>query len=104
MPQAGQKRSSSGVRRGAARAHQRLSHWATSTSTSTSVTDAVVDAIGAHRRLAVAAQADDEPLHPGPAGGEVDVGLRRIGLRARVRVVDGAELGALVLERVLGTR
>ena len=90
------------VRRGAARAHQRLSHRATSTSTSTSAHDAVVDAIRAHRRLAVAAQADDQPLHPGPAGGEVDVGLRRIGLRARVRVVDGAELGALGLEGVLG--
>src|SRR5262245_2305665 len=62
--------------------------------------DAVVDAVGAHGRLAVAPQADDQPQHPGPPGGEVDIGLRRIGLRACVRVVDGAELGAICLDVV----
>src|SRR3954471_16710807 len=101
IPQAGQKRSSSacveaqlGQTSGSVTGHLDLdvdlAH------------DAVVDPIRAHRRLAVAAQADDQPLDPGPARGEVDVGLRRIGLRARVRVVDGAELGALGLEDVLG--
>src|SRR5262245_12591718 len=62
--------------------------------------DAVLDAIGAHGRLAVAPQADDQPLHTGPSGGEVDVGLRRIGVRARVRVVDGSELGSAGLDVV----
>src|SRR5690349_7608017 len=63
--------------------------------------DAVVDAVGADGRLAVGAQPDDQPLDAGPAGGEVDVRLRGVWLRARMRMVDRAELGAIVLEGVL---
>src|SRR5688572_10084443 len=59
---------------------------------------AVVDPERAHVRLAVAPQPDDDPLHPRPAGGEVDVRLRGIRLRARVRVVDRAERAARVLD------
>src|SRR5215207_5093737 len=60
---------------------------------------AVLDAIGAHGGLlAVAGHADDEPLDARPAAREVDVGLRGIGLRAGVRVVDGAHLAAAGLD------
>src|SRR3954465_14800691 len=59
---------------------------------------AVAGAAAPDDLLGVPAQADDEPLPAGPAGGEVDVGLRRVGLRARVRVGDGAQLAARVLD------
>src|SRR5919198_3521956 len=62
--------------------------------------DAVVDAVGTYGRLAVTGHADDQPLHARPATGEVDVRLRRIGVRARVRVVDRAHLEATGLDLV----
>src|SRR4051794_12599795 len=61
------------------------------------VVDPVAPDLGVRRALS---QPDDEPLHAGPAGGEVDVGLRRVQVRARVRVVDRAELAARVLDRL----
>src|SRR4051794_24569591 len=61
------------------------------------VVDPVAADLGVWRALP---QADDEPLHARPSGGEVDVGLRRVRVRARVRVVDRAELAAGVLDRL----
>ena len=94
IPQSGQKRSSSGCR-----VAQRGQMSGPSSATGrprprTSLTRAVVDQVAAHLGLVAAREADDQPLDAGPAGGEVDVGLRRVGRRARVRVVDRAELVA----------
>src|SRR6185437_1864236 len=46
---------------------------------------------------------DDDPLQAGPAGGEADVGLRRIGRAAHVRVVDRADLPALLFDLLVQT-
>src|SRR3954470_13349118 len=98
MPQRLQNRSSAGC--GVAQLGQTSGSGAMSAMVQLELADAsIVDAEEADVGLGrVAAHADDEPFHPGPAGREVDVGLRGIRLGARVRVVDGAELAARVLD------
>src|SRR3954466_10463271 len=61
------------------------------------VVDPVEPDVGLGR---VAPYADDQPLHTGPARGEVNVRLRRVGLRAGVRVVDRPQRSAGVLDRL----
>src|SRR5918911_868286 len=101
MPQRAQKRSSAGCR------VAQLGQTSGSGATSAMVVQldladpAVVDPVAADLGVRRApSQADDEPLHPGPAGREVDVGLGRIRIRASVRVVDRTELAARVLDRL----
>src|SRR3954468_11216981 len=98
MPHCEQKRSSAGC--GVAQLGQTSGPAGASAMVQLDLRDAaVLDAEAADVGVGrVAPHADDEPLDAGPAGGEVDVGLRRIRLGPGVRVVDRAELSPGVLD------
>src|SRR4051812_16578306 len=56
-----------------------------------------LDPEGPHHRL-VPRQPDDDPGRPRPRLGEGDVGLRGVGLRPRVRVVEAGDLEPLLVD------
>src|SRR4051794_31533732 len=94
IPQAAQKRSSPS----AARPHPGQTSAASAIDDQLDLGDAAVLDPEVSDLGLVPGQADDEPLGPGPVRGEVRVRLRRVGVGARVRVVDRADVVAAVLD------